>query len=115
MHCILALAGKGPNGAQISWFMHLVIASTLAATLFYLLEASSGRCILTSTFERPLEPLHYLMWMVTMVTDSRTLLHGIRSSWIPAVLNYASERTYYLRSVVLSASQNIAVRTFIGR
>jgi len=70
---LLYLAVKGPNGAQVSWFMHLVIASTLACTIFYLLEASSGRCILTSTFERPLEPLHYLMWMVTMVIDSVTL------------------------------------------
>ena len=41
--------------------------------LFYLLEASTGRCVLTSTFERPLEPTHYLMWMVTMVIDSVTL------------------------------------------
>ena len=70
---LLYLAVKGPNGTQVSWFMHLVIASTLAVTLFYLLEASSGRCILKSTFERPLEPLHYLMWMVTMVIDSVTL------------------------------------------
>jgi len=70
---LLYLAVKGPNGAQVSWFMHLVIASTLAAMLYYLLEASSGRCILVSTFDRPLEPLHYLMWMVTMVIDSVTL------------------------------------------
>ena len=70
---LLYLACKGPNGGQVSWFMHLVIASTLAVTLFYLLEASSGRCILVSTFDRPLEPLHYLMWTVTMVIDSVTL------------------------------------------
>ena len=70
---LLYLAVKGPNGSRLSWFMHLVIASTVATTLFYLLEASSGRCVLTSTFERPLEPLHYLMWMVTMAIDSVTL------------------------------------------
>ena len=73
---LLYLAVTGPNGrsgAQVSWFMQLVIASTVAVMLFYLLEASSGRCVLNSTFERPLEPLHYLMWMVTMVIDSVTL------------------------------------------
>ena len=70
---LLYLSAKGPNGTRVSWFMHLVIASTVATTLFFLLEATSGRCTLTSTFERPLEPLHYLMWMVTMVIDSVTL------------------------------------------
>ena len=73
---LLYFAATGPNGwngAQVSWFMQLVIASTVAVMLFYLLEASSGRCVLTSTFERPLEPTHYLMWMVTMVIDSVTL------------------------------------------
>ena len=73
---LLYLAVTGPNGrngAQVSWFMQLVIASTIAVMLFYLLEASSGRCVLNSTFERPLEPTHYLMWMVTMVIDSVTL------------------------------------------
>lgn len=70
----LAVTGaEGRNGFQVSWFMQLVIASTSAVTLFYLLEAYSGRCILTSTFERPLEPTHYLMWMITMVIDSVTL------------------------------------------
>jgi len=73
---LLYLAVTGPNGrsgAQVSWFMQLVIASTVAVMLFYLLEATSGRCVLNSTFERPLEPLHYLMWMVTMVIDSVAL------------------------------------------
>ena len=70
---LLYLSAKGPNGTRVSWFMHLVIASTVATTLFFLLEATSGRCTLTSTFERPLEPTHYLMWMVTMVIDSVTL------------------------------------------
>ena len=73
---LLYFAATGPNGwngAQVSWFMQLVIASTVAVMLFYLLEASSGRCVPTSTFERPLEPTHYLMWMVTMVIDSVTL------------------------------------------
>ena len=70
---LLYLSAKGPNGTRVSWFMHLVIASTVATTLFFLLEATSGRCTLTSTFERPLEPLHYLMWMVTMAIDSVTL------------------------------------------
>ena len=73
---LLYFAATGPNGwngAQVSWFMQLVIASTVAVMLFYLLEASTGRCVLTSTFERPLEPTHYLMWMVTMVIDSVTL------------------------------------------
>ena len=73
---LLYLAVTGPNGrsgTQVSWFMQLVIASTIAVMLFYLLEASTGRCVLTSTFERPLEPTHYLMWMVTMVIDSVTL------------------------------------------
>ena len=72
---LLYLAVTGPNGRSgaVSWFMQLVIASTIAVMVFYLLEASSGRCVLTSTFERPLEPSHYLMWMVTMVIDSVTL------------------------------------------
>ena len=73
---LLYLAVTGPNGrsgAQVSWFMQLVIASTVAVMLFYLLEATSGRCVLNSTFERPLEPTHYLMWMVTMVIDSVAL------------------------------------------
>ena len=72
---LLYLAVTGPNGRSgaVSWFMQLVIASTIAVMVFYLLEASSGRCVLTSTFERPLEPTHYLMWMVTMVIDSVTL------------------------------------------
>ena len=72
---LLYLAVAGPNGRSgaVSWFMQLVIASTIAVMLFYLLEASTGRCVLTSTFERPLEPTHYLMWMVTMVIDSVTL------------------------------------------
>ena len=72
---LLYLAVTGPNGRSgaVSWFMQLVIASTIAVMLFYLLEASTGRCVLTSTFERPLEPTHYLMWMVTMVIDSVTL------------------------------------------
>ena len=72
---LLYLAVAGPNGRSgaVSWFMQLVIASTIAVMVFYLLEASSGRCVLTSTFERPLEPSHYLMWMVTMVIDSVTL------------------------------------------
>ena len=72
---LLYLAVAGPNGRSgaVSWFMQLVIASTIAVMVFYLLEASTGRCVLTSTFERPLEPTHYLMWMVTIVIDSVTL------------------------------------------
>ena len=50
---LLYFAATGPNGAQVSWFMQLVIASTVAVMLFYLLEASTGRCVLTSTFDRP--------------------------------------------------------------
>jgi bacteriorhodopsin len=70
---LLYFAGMGPNGAQVSWFMQLVIASTVSTTLFYVLEAFYGRCVLTSTFERHLEPLHYLMWMVATCIDSVTL------------------------------------------
>ena len=70
---LLYLARKGPHGAQVSWFMNLVIASTLATTLYFLLEAAYGRCVLINFLERPLEPLHLLMWMVTMVIDSVTL------------------------------------------
>ena len=70
---LLYFAATGPNGAQVSWFMQLVIASTVSTTLFYVLEAFYGRCVLTSTFERHLEPLHYLMWMVAMCIDSVAL------------------------------------------
>ena len=70
---LLYFAATGPNGARVSWFMQLVIASTVSTTLFYVLEAFYGRCVLTSIFERHLEPLHYLMWMVAMCIDSVTL------------------------------------------
>lgn len=73
---LLYFASTGPDGwnvAHVSWFMQLVIASTLSTMLFYVLEAFYGRCVLTSIFERHLEPLHHLMWMAAMSIDSVTL------------------------------------------
>ena len=85
---LLYLANKGaetpPSGSPmvISWFFHLIIASTVAATAFYLLDEVFGRCNLEGIFGRPLHPFHYFMWMVTMHLDCQAI-HGLARSQLP--------------------------------
>jgi hypothetical protein len=70
---LLFLAQKNPRGISISWFMHLVIASTLACTVFYVLDEIFGKCEMRSVFGNALHPFHYYMWLITMLIDCTTL------------------------------------------
>ena len=53
--------------------MHLVIASTVGATAFYILDEAVGKCAIPSVFGRHLHPLHYCMWLCTMHIDILTV------------------------------------------